>query len=74
MHFKGGDLLKSLKELREERGITQQHMADILGYSSKSGYFMLENGNPQNISLGKLTIIAKEFNLTVEELKNFLIN
>lgn len=70
----GGGLLKSLKELRKERGITLQHMAEVLGYSGKSGYFMLENVAPRNIPIGKLIVIAKEFNLSVEDLKKILLS
>jgi len=35
---------KLLKKLRIEKGYTQQDMAKKLGYSSKSGYCLLENG------------------------------
>lgn len=41
----GGVLIpKILKELRLNKGYTQEYMAQKLGYSSKSGYCMLENG------------------------------
>lgn len=69
---KEGEYMKTLKELREERGLTQQDMANKLGYSGKSGYSMLENGDVKNITMGKLLIIADAFNLSIDELKNFL--
>jgi len=34
-----------LKELRLKRGYTQEYMAEQLGYSDKTGYNKLENGN-----------------------------
>jgi len=37
--------LENLKKLRKERGITQETMAQYLGYKSKSGYCQLENGD-----------------------------
>ena len=33
-----------LKKLREDKGITQDEMAELLGYRHKSGYSKLENG------------------------------
>jgi len=41
----GGVLItKILKELRLNKGYTQEYMAKKLGYKGKSGYCMLENG------------------------------
>lgn len=34
-----------LKSLRAKKGYTQEQMAQILGYSNKSSYCMLENGH-----------------------------
>jgi DNA-binding XRE family transcriptional regulator len=34
-----------LKEARKAKGLTQSEMATILGYKSKSGYAMIENGH-----------------------------
>ncbi len=36
--------LKRLKELRKLKGLTQNDMAQKLGYKGKSSYCMLENG------------------------------
>lgn len=35
---------KHLKELRKQKGFTQEQMAKKLGYKGKSGYWKLENG------------------------------
>lgn len=64
--------MKTLEQLRKERGLTLQEMADALGYSSKSGYAMLEKRDPRNLTVKKLELIANEFNLTLVELQNFL--
>lgn len=37
--------MKILKKLREERGYTQEYMAERLGYKGKSGYCLLEKGS-----------------------------
>lgn len=41
-----------LKELRLAKGLSQEQMAEKLGYASKSGYSMLE--------LGKINITLKQ--------------
>lgn len=46
-----------LKKLRLENNKTQQEVAEILGYSSKSGYSMLENGNVE-LTLSKARVLA----------------
>lgn len=46
-----------LKKLRLENNKTQQEVAKILGYSSKSGYSMLENGNVE-LTLSKAKVLA----------------
>jgi len=37
--------MNTLRKIREKKGITQEEMAIKLGYSGKSGYCHLENGN-----------------------------
>jgi transcriptional regulator with XRE-family HTH domain len=36
-----------LKKARKKKGLTQEQMARKLGYRSKSGYAMIENGRNQ---------------------------
>lgn len=40
----GGVMYTRLKVIRKAKGYTQQDMAELLGYRSKSGYCQLENG------------------------------
>lgn len=35
---------KALKDARKAKGYTQEEMAQLLGYKSKSGYCMIERG------------------------------
>ncbi len=51
-------MVNLLKKLRIEKGFTQEYMAEKLGYSDKSGYNHLENGNVK-ISLDRAVEIAK---------------
>lgn len=59
--------MKRLKELRQEKGVTQKEMAEILGYKGISGYNMIENQS-NNIGLDKAKIIADYFGVSIEEL------
>lgn len=55
-----------LKNAREDRDISQQEMADLLNIT-QSNYSKIETG-AQEPSLNQLMIIAKYFNLTIDEL------
>lgn len=60
-------LQNRLKDLRVEKGYTQQFMADYLGYSGVSGYSELErNGN--NIDLKKAIKLSKLFDVEINEI------
>lgn len=50
--------LTKLKQLRKERGFTQQEFAYMLGYKSVSKYNEIENGN-KNLPVTR-ALIAKE--------------
>lgn len=58
---------KKLKEVREERGITQQQMAKILGYKHKSGYSKLELGE-RKISIEQAKLISDFFSMSIEDI------
>lgn len=47
-----------LKQLRLKNNKTQKEVAEILGYNSKSGYSMLENGKVE-LTVSKVKILAK---------------
>lgn len=56
-----------LREMRQEKGVTQKEMAELLGYKGISGYTMIEN-NTNALSLDKAKIIANFFGVTIEDL------
>jgi putative transcriptional regulator len=51
-----------LKELRLKSGRTQEEVAKILGYKSKSGYSMLESGKVE-LTIQKAKVLAKFYNV-----------
>jgi|GEM_PF-1785485 len=58
---------RRLKEARKAAGLTQSQMAALLGYRSKSGYAMIENGHnrpPLPVALQIAAIVKMD----VEEL------
>lgn len=59
----------SLKKLRENKGYTQQQMADLI-HTHRSGYSKMEN-NQQDIPVDCLIHIAKNFGLTVDDVIYF---
>lgn len=59
--------MTKLKEIRKEKGITQEEMAKELGYSGKSGYSMLENGNVR-MTLEQAIKIANKFKMSIEDI------
>ena len=60
-------MLNKLKEIRENKGLTQSDMAELLGYKHKSGYNKLELGD-RKITLEQAKIISEYFNMTIEEI------
>lgn len=53
-----------LKELRLENNKTQKEVAKVLGYKSKSGYSMLENGKVE-LTIQKAKILANFYNVDI---------
>lgn len=62
-----GTLGMNIRKRREELGMTQQELADKLGYSSKSTINKIENGT-NDITQSKIKAFAKALNTTVPEL------
>lgn len=58
---------KNLRRIREEAGLKQSDMAELLGYSGATGYSMLENSN-QDITLTKAKLISEIFDKPIEEI------
>lgn len=60
-------MLNKLKKIRENRGLTQSDMAELLGYKHKSGYNKLELGD-RKITLEQAKIISDYFNMSIEDI------
>lgn len=56
-----------LRELREERGITQTHMAKKLGFNTVSAYNLIESGQ-RGLQVDKAKMIAEIFHVSIEDL------
>lgn len=54
-----------LKKLRIENGYTQDELAEVLGYSGKSGYSMLENGKVE-LTIRKAKILAEFYKVKID--------
>jgi len=59
----------NLRKLRENNGLTQQKMADLI-HTHRSGYSKIEN-NQQEISIEALVLLSKQFNMTVDEIISY---
>ena len=60
------DIGANIKRLREDRGVKQSEIADLIGMH-RSNYSKIENGQ-REISLAAVDKIAKFFNITIDEL------
>ena len=58
---------KKIEELRNSRGISQQVLANILGYESSTAVHLLERG-ARKISIDKLKVIANYFEVSIDQL------
>jgi transcriptional regulator with XRE-family HTH domain len=58
----------NIKHLREERGMTQQQIAELVNMH-RSNYSKVESGQ-RELSIKALSKIAKYFNVTLDELVN----
>ena len=52
-------MYEKLKKIREEKNITQEEIASLLGYRHKSGYSKLENGD-RKISVEQAKVISED--------------
>lgn len=60
-------MYNKLKQIRESNNVTQDDMAELLGYKHKSGYSKLENGE-RKISINQAKIISDFFKRSIEEI------
>lgn len=59
----------NLKQLRENKGLTQQQMADLI-HTHRSGYSKIEN-NQQDISIEAIIQLSKVFNMSIDAIVYF---
>lgn len=59
----------TIKKIREEKGLTQQQVADIVNMH-RSNYSKVENGD-RELSIEAINKIAKHFGMTIDQLVNF---
>jgi transcriptional regulator with XRE-family HTH domain len=59
----------TIKQIREEKGFTQQQIAERVNMH-RSNYSKIESGQ-RDISIDALQIIARQFDMTLDELVNF---
>lgn len=59
--------LAKIRKLREDKKLTQRHMACKLGYKSSIGYHYIETGRCQ-IRAEQLAVIATELDVGLEDL------
>ncbi len=59
---------KNIKRIREERGLTQQSIADLIAMH-RSNYSRVETGD-RDLSIDAIGKVAKYFNLTIDQLVN----
>jgi transcriptional regulator with XRE-family HTH domain len=59
----------NIRKIREEKGLTQQQMADMLN-THRSNYSKIEN-NQRDISVVALNKIAEYFGMTIDQIVNF---
>ncbi len=62
-------LAKRIKQLRQERGFTQEELSDLLGMNTS--YITQVEARQQGLSLSMVYRIAKVFNLPLKELFSF---
>ncbi|MEP7094753.1 MAG: helix-turn-helix transcriptional regulator [Flavobacterium sp.] len=60
---------KNIKRIREEKGLTQQSIADLIAMH-RSNYSRVETGD-RDLSIEAISKIAKYFNMTIDQLVNF---
>lgn len=58
-----------LKNMRITNGFTQEKLAEVLGYKSKSGYSMLESGKV-SLSIRKAKKLAEFYKVGIEKFLN----
>ena len=63
------NLGKTIKNIREEKGMTQQQMAELIAMH-RSNYSKVESGE-RELSIEAISKISKYFGMTIDQLVNF---
>ncbi|MCQ6303685.1 MULTISPECIES: helix-turn-helix domain-containing protein [Bacillus] len=58
---------EKIKELRLSKGLTQNEVAKIMGYTSRNSYSQVETGKREP-KLFKLSLLAGLYGMTIDEL------
>ncbi len=58
---------KKIKELRDSRGLSQQELANALGYKSDSAIYYIEKGE-RSLPTEKLELVSNYFRISIDEL------
>lgn len=62
-----------LRQIREDKGITQSEMAEMLGYSDPSGYTKIEATGERDIPLTKVQGIKNILKLTDKQVREIFL-
>jgi transcriptional regulator with XRE-family HTH domain len=60
---------KTIKGIREEKGLTQQQIAELV-HMHRSNYSKVESGE-RDLSIEAINTVAKYFGITIDQLVNF---
>ena len=71
--FLRGGKMPTLKEYREKKGLTQEEVAKAMGYSGKSGYWHLEQGDVRMTTSAALKL-KKILKLSKKEFEDLIYN
>ena len=61
------NIYKNIRYLRKQKGMSQNELAELSGYTDRSSIAKIENGDV-DISNSKISLFAKIFNISVREL------
>ena len=66
-------LYENIKKYRNERGMSQERLAELMGYSEKSMISKIENGQVE-LGIGKIMRFAEIFGVPADALMGFDIS
>ena len=66
-------LYENIKKYRNERGMSQERLAELMGYSEKSMISKIENGQVE-LGIGKIMRFAEIFGVPADVLMGFDIS